>query len=446
MSRKEKRQLDKLQRVKWVKLMLKNVCETLEKNSNNFVCPDYKKNCISNIPQLVSHILTSKASKAPFEEKIEETDCQETNNVVLLVIDGFGYNQFLKNYKKDKFLSRLTHEGDVFPITSTFPSQTTNALTTLNTGLTPQEHGLYEYFIYLKNIGVINTLSFERTDHKHQHGLSEEFDPNILLLKEKTIHTKLKEQGINSFTHINALNACNACSKLLFEGSTIVPGLKMSDTIVGLRKTIEQNQDEKAYHFVHLDSLDTIAHEYGPESYETQVELSLITYLLHKELVQKLDKKAAKKTLILVTADHGGLNVNPKQTTYLNFTNYTMPNLQKGQNQKPIDPTGSLREIFLHVEEEKIPETKQLLEQKLGNKAQILETKEAANKGFFGLGATSTEFFERAGNLMILPFQNETVWFENQEGRRVTFLGQHGGLSEEEMLVPFAAANLGALK
>jgi hypothetical protein len=427
--------------------MLKTICETLEKNNNNFVFPDYKKNCISNIPQLVSHILTSKASKSPFEEKIEETDYQETNNVVLLVIDGFGYNQFLKAYKKDKFLSRLTREGDVFPITSTFPSQTTNALTTLNTGLTPQQHGLYEYFIYLKNIGVINTLSFERTDQKRQHGLSEEeIDPNILLLKEKTIHTKLKEQGISSFTHINAMNALNACSKLLFEGSTIVPGLKMSDTIVGLRKNIEKNQEKKAYYFVHLDSLDTVAHGYGPESYETQVELSLITYLLQKELVQKLDKKAAKKTLILVTADHGGLSVNPKQTTYLNFTNYTMPNLQKGENQKPIDPTGSLREIFLHIKEEKIPETKQLLEQKLGSKAQVIETKEAAQRGFFGLGDTSREFFERTGNLMILPFQNETVWFENSEGRRVTFLGQHGGLSEEEMLVPFGAANLGALK
>ncbi len=424
--------------------MLQNTCETLEKTGNNFVCPDYKKNCISNIPQLVSHALkvNKKTGKAPFEEKIEKTDYEEANNVVLVVIDGFGFNQFLKHYKKDKFLSRLTDQGDTFPLTSTFPSQTTNALTTLNTGLTPQEHGLFEYFIYLKNVGVVNTLSFERTGSPAE----EACNPNILLSKEKTIHTKLKEEGINSFTHISAYNAFNACSKLLFQGSTIMPGLKLSDTIVGLRKNIEKNRDKKSYYFVHLDSLDTIAHEYGPDSYETHVELSLITHLLNKELVQKIDKKTAKETLLLITADHGGLSVNPKQTTYLNFSNYTVPNLQTQKNRAPISPTGSLREVFLHIKEEKIQETKELLEKKIGGKAQILETKEAAKNGFFGLGATSKEFFERTGNLMILPLANETVWFENSEKRRVNFLGQHGGLSEQEMLVPFAVANLGALK
>jgi hypothetical protein len=429
--------------------MLQKNCETLQKNNNSFIYPDYKNNCISNIPRLVSQVfnVNTETKKAPFSSTIKETDYEDANNIILIVIDGFGFNQFLKYHKKNKFLSNLINKGDVFPLTSTFPSQTTNALTTLNTGLTPQEHGLFEYFIYLKNIGVVNTLKFERTESKHQSKLSEEgFDPNILLFKEKTIHNTLKEEGINSFTHINAFNAFNACSKILFQGSTIVPGLKLSDTIVGLRKNLEKNSDKKTYHFVHLDSLDTIAHEYGPFSYEAYVELSLITYLLNKELVQKIDKKTAKKTLMLITADHGGLNVNPKQTIYLDFANKTMPNLQTGENRKPISPTGSLREIFLHIKEEKISETKQLLEQKIGAKAQIVETKEAAENGAFGIGAASKEFFERAGNLMILPYQNETVWFENSMGRRINFLGQHGGLSEDEMLVPFAITKLAELK
>jgi predicted AlkP superfamily pyrophosphatase or phosphodiesterase len=426
--------------------MLKNMCETVEKNTNNFICPDYQKNCISNIPQLVTQAL--KANKTPqkttFEDNIEETDCEEPTNVVLIVIDGFGFNQFQKHYKKDKFLTRLTQKGDVFPLTSTFPSQTTNALTTLNTGLTPQEHGLFEFFIYLKNVGVVNTLSFERTGCKQSNLSIEGFDP--LLFKGKTIHTQLKEQEIDCYAHMNAYNAFNACSKLLFEGATIVPGLKLSDTVVGLRKKIEKNKDKKSYYFVHLDSLDTIAHEYGPDSYEAHAELSLITHVLNKELVQKIDKKTAKKTLLLVTADHGGLNVNPTQTTYLNFNNYTVPNLKTDKTHKTITPTGSLREIFLHIKEEKIGQTKELLEQKIGGKAQIVETKEMAKSGFFGVGATSEEFFERAGNLMMLPYANETIWFENSEGRRVNFLGQHGGLSEEEMLVPFATTNLAALK
>jgi hypothetical protein len=154
---------------------------------------------------------------------------------------------------------------------------------------------------------------------------------------------------------------------------------------VGLRKSLEKNGDKKIYFFVHLDSLDTISHEYGPSSYEAHVELSLITYLIHKDLVQKINSKTAKKTLMLVTADHGGLNVNPKQTTYLKFSHNTISNLQTGEKRKTILPTGSLREVFLHIKEDKILETKQLLEQKIGSKAQIIETKEAAKKGLFGV-------------------------------------------------------------
>jgi hypothetical protein len=50
------------------------------------------------------------------------------------------------------------------------------------------------------------------------------------------------------------------------------------------------------------------------------------------------------------------------------------------------------------------------------------------------------------GNLMILPYGNETVWFESPENGRISFLGQHGGLNEQEMMVPFAMARLNSLK
>jgi hypothetical protein len=245
---------------------------------------------------------------------------------------------------------------------------------------------------------------------------------------------------------MHASNAFNACSKLIFQGSKIIPAIKSSDSIVRLRKNLEENSGKSAYFFVHLDTLDTISHEYGPESYEYYAELSMITYLLNRELVQKIDPKTAKETLLLVTADHGGLNVDPKRTTYLNCLPKAILNLQVEKNRKPILPTGSPREVFLHIKEEKLAETKEWLFQKIGNKAQIIETREAAEKGLFGLGHARRELFERTGNLMILPYRNETVWFENSEGRKTSFLGQHGGLNEQEMLVPFAVATLNSLK
>ena len=109
-------------------------------------------------------------------------------------------------------------------------------------------------------------------------------------------------------------------------------------------------------------------------------------------------------------------------------------------------PIGGPRELLLHIKEEKLAETKEWLVQKIGNIAQIIETKEAAEKGLFGLGIPDREIFERTGNLMVLPYRNETVWFENSEVRENILLGQHGGLNEEEMLVPFSMTKLSKLR
>ena len=430
--------------------MLVQQVESIEKRiDTNFIYPQYNKNGISEIPNTILSLFDAKnkKTKSSLQNSIMMSSPEKINKVVLLVIDGFGFNQFLNHLKENRFLTNLTDRGEVHPLTSVFPSQTTNALATLNTGLTPQEHGLFEYFIYLKDIGLVNALRFERTGSKRQNSLIDEgFDPSILMFKGGTIHNTLKQEGINTFTHIHSSNAFNACSNLIFQGSKIIPAVKTSDLIVRLRKNIEENSGASAYFFVHLDSLDTISHEYGPESYEYSAELSMITYLLQKELVQKIEPKTAKETLLLVTADHGGVKVDPKETTYLNCLPKTMLNLKAGKDRKPIFPLGGPREVFLHIKDEKLIETKEWLSQKIGNKAQIIETKEAAEKGLFGLGVPSGEVFERTGNLMILPYGNETIWFENSENRKISFLGQHGGLNEQEMVVPFAMAKLSSLK
>ena len=191
--------------------MLVQQVESLEKKtSNNFVYPQYDQSCISEIPNMILHLFETRNRKTkPHLENI--TRPERINKVVLLVIDGFGFKQFLNHLKENRFLTNLTNKGEVYPLTSVFPSQTTNALTTLNTGLTPQEHGLFEYFIYLKDIGVVNTLQFERLGSKLRDRLIDKrFDPNLLLLHDKNIHNTLKQNGISTFAHVNTSNAFNA--------------------------------------------------------------------------------------------------------------------------------------------------------------------------------------------------------------------------------------------
>ena len=415
----------------------------VKKTNNNFVYPQYHQNCISNIPQLILNQLGIQTTEPnPLKNRIESSSNRHSK-IVLLIIDGFGFNQFQKHQHQNPFLTALASKGTLSNITSVYPSQTTNALMTLNTGLTPQEHGVFEYFIYLKETGVINALRFERISTKHRKLEEEGFSPN-LMFRGKNIHQTLKNQGIQTYTHLPATNASGACSKLIFEDSTVVPAQKTSDLIVNLRKNLEQTQS--GYFFMHLDSLDTIAHYYGPQSDQFTAELSNLTHLLQRELVEKVEDKTAKETLLLITADHGTIDTNPNNTNYLSRTQTPLTYRKCTRNNKRIPPTGSPRDIFLHIKEDKLEKTKDTLTQQLCSKAQVLETSKAVKAGLFGIGEAPQEFFDRAGNLLILPYDKETIWFSNPEGRKITFWGHHGGLNSEEMLVPFAAVNLNDLK
>ncbi|MCW4021594.1 MAG: alkaline phosphatase family protein [Candidatus Bathyarchaeota archaeon] len=410
-----------------------------------FVYPRYDKNCIANIPGTILDFfgVNHDLSKLPMELT---TKVEGANKVVLFVLDGFGYNQFIRYHKEQKFLSSLAEKSDVFHLTSIFPSQTTNALTSLNTGLTPQEHGLFEYYIYIKEVDrIVNTLRFEPLGSRVRNELLDRgFSPEILF-NGHTIQSRLKEEGIKSFTHIYASYAYSHYSKLLFKDSAFIPSLKSSDLIVTLKKKLEQEKGP-AYFFVHLSNLDTISHEYGPNSYEYEAELSAISYLMNKELIQKIDPQTAKETLLMLTSDHGGVNITPQDTTYLNGFCNILDNLQNGKSGNRILPTGSARDVFLHIKPDKLVETQESLQKRVGHKAKIVETKDAINNGLFGRGKPRKKFVDRAGNLLILPYDKETVWFDHFPEINYNPIGQHGGLSSEEMIVPLAVTRLDSIK
>ena len=430
--------------------MFNDILENIKQNkmNNSFFYPYYSKYCISNLPALILNLFNvnrkNRVSKSlGFHKEIE---IKKTNKIVLFILDGFGLTQFQHYNQQTTFFDNFNKKGHVFPITSIYPSQTTNAIATLNTGLTPQEHALFEYFIYMKKPDmIINTLRFEPMNLDHMKTFRSENFSHDILYNGQTIYEILKGEGIQSYSHMYIRDAYSLCSKVFFKGSTITPSLKSSDLIINLRKTIEKTRGP-AYYFVHLGNLDTIAHQYGPQSEEYFTELSQINSLIKNCLINKIDKKSSKDTLLVLTSDHGELDVHPEKTTYLNKYPKLMKNLQRNKRGSPIMPTGSPRDIFLHVKNEKILETKKFLTKNLGKKAKIMETNVALNRELFGIREVSDKFLERAGNLLILPYDKETIWFEHFKGLKFGSLGHHGGLNQNEMLVPFMASRLCDLK
>ena len=70
-----------------------------------------------------------------------------------------------------------------------------------------------------------------------------------------------------------------------------------------------------------------------------------------------------------------------------------------------------------------------------------MKTSELIEGGFFGPQPTAT-FLQRVGNLVVLPFKGESVYYFERDKFDNHFLGHHGGLTRDEMEIPFIACPL----
>ena len=61
---------------------------------NEFIFPNYKKNCISNIPGTILNFFGDK-NKRKLPKEIFKNVNKNINKIILLVLDGFGLTQFL---------------------------------------------------------------------------------------------------------------------------------------------------------------------------------------------------------------------------------------------------------------------------------------------------------------------------------------------------------------
>ena len=111
-----------------------------------FTLPNYKEN---NIVNLMSSISSSFGKKHQYKQ-LESLGSEKLNNfenVVLIVIDGLGYNYLKK--QKNSFLFKHLHSK----LTTTFLSTTACANTVFQVGYPPQQHALTGWTINLKEVG-----------------------------------------------------------------------------------------------------------------------------------------------------------------------------------------------------------------------------------------------------------------------------------------------------
>jgi predicted AlkP superfamily pyrophosphatase or phosphodiesterase len=360
--------------------------------------------------------------------------------VILLFIDGFGWRFLEPRLARDPFLARFAGEGVVSMITTQFPSTTAAHTTTIHTGLPVGQSGVFEWYYYEPRVGqVIAPLLFSYAGDDARDTLCAAGYKPETLFPSATFYQRLAAQGVTSFIFQHRDYTPSSFSDVMFKGARVAGYRTLPEALVNLTKAVARTRGP-AYFFLYLDSIDALSHGYGPASRQVEAEIGVVLAALESCLHAGLAGRA-HDTLLLVTADHGQVEVSPKTTFYLNRrTPWIKRLLRTDHNGRPLAPAGSARDHFLYVQDHHLEEVQVRLTQELAGHAEVYRTDDLIARGLFGLGAPSAEFLGRVGNLIVLPYRGETVWWFERRRFEQRFWGHHGGLTPEEAQTIFLAS------
>lgn len=384
--------------------------------NQEFVKPRYDEGGFAGIPAKVKNAFASGRYDA----------------VVLFFIDAFGW-RFFEKFQDAPFLKRMAKFGTIEKITSQFPSTTAAHVTTIHTGLPVGESGVYEWFYYEPQAdAVIAPLLFSYAGSWYRDDLSNTGIQPSLIYPRGLFYPELKKMGISPYYFGSRDHTPSTYSSVVMAGAELIAYKTLSEAFINAGLLLEQ-ATTPAYIHLYFEKIDSICHEYGPGS--PQVEAEIETFLLMMEYYFERMLKGKKRILFLMTADHGMAEVDPDTTTYLNrgpafagFERFLKTNRQG----KLLVPAGSPRDMFLHIKEGMLDEAQEFLAVQLEGRADVVKTEFLIDQGYFGT-EVSPRFLSRVGNLVVLSYLHESVWWYEKGKFEMGYYGHHGGLTPQEM-------------
>jgi len=404
--------------------------------------PAYQGYSILNIPASLCSLLGVPAMQAdigaaPLSSEILSPLNSGYQRVVLVLMDALAFHR-LERWMQDgtaPIWNQLARDGLLSPLTSIVPSTTSAALTSLWTGRPAAAHGITGYEMWLKEYGIVaNTIlhtpmAFQNdVDGLERAGFkAEEF------LSLPTLGSHLASQGINSYILMHKSIARSGLSRMLFKDTELRAFFSAADLWINLRYLLDSKRDEKLFAWVYWSEVDHFGHVYGPDDERTAAEFSNFSLALDRLFLAHLSLAARRKTLLILTADHGQI-ATPANPHY-ELRNH--PNLVRRLH---MNPTGENRLAYMYVRPGQYEAVREYIERAWPNQFTLLDSAYALEMGLFGPGEVHVSLLDRLGDLCVLARQDAYLWWAAGDN---PLAGRHGGLSPEEMLVPFLAVPLG---
>ena len=313
-------------------------------------------------------------------------------HVVLMVLDGMGRHIIDKNCNNGSILK--THQ--VMNLNSVYPPTTVAATTAFTTGLAPIESGWLGWHLYLNNE-----------------------DPSITLFKNEINATKEKFTKFN----VEDLLPRNYWYNNLKRAKhyTIYPawGENGVDTLSEAFNKVQEicNKEESNFTYLYWDEPDALMHEYGTTSQIVKVKLLEI-----EEQVEKLANELPNETIVLITADHGLIDVEPIElSNYPDFENCLT---------KPFAGEGRFAQFY--VKEGMQSTFEELFNKYFAESFMLMTKQEFIKSQMAGLNAVNSITQYALGDYVAIG-TGSYYFTEKLSDDDLIFKAHHAGITPEEM-------------
>lgn len=289
------------------------------------------------------------------------------------------------------------------------------------TGLPSGGHGITGYQSYIPEVGgVLNWLKSTVRSHDGEHQLTSA--TSIQRSTPRTVFGRAVAAGVTCTVVMPALLQDSGFSRLLLSGADFVGFHTYGDLLAEAVKA--STQADRTLTYCYIPELDTVGHSHGPESLGWRTQLQLVD-----RFAEQLAHALPSSVRLFVTADHGMIDARRGRAIDLDSESV----LTRGV--RAISGEPRCRHLHTPNPAEVADRWTDLVEQK----CQVLTRADAIESGLFG-PRVSTAAAARIGDVLVIANGATTLIRTDAEPRHSRFPGQHGGLTDDELYVPFIFA------
>jgi predicted AlkP superfamily pyrophosphatase or phosphodiesterase len=330
----------------------------------------------------------------------------KVKSACVVLVDGLGSANLRYRSGHAPFLAnQLNTDGSIM---CGFPSTTVASLASFSTGLRAGKHGMVGYQIFDRETKQnVNLLT----------GIPNAQQASIWQ-SSKTVSELANESNVECFFVGPAEYDGSGFTHATMRGAKYVQAKTIEDRVKAATKILESKGSALVY--LYVPELDQRAHAYGSKSAEWIVQLEDLDLA-----VRKLTNSVPENCGVLLTADHGIVDVDKELQIYIDQLH--LPGL--------VSVGGDPRVLFLYFEGEVTEETKAALKDFVSKRAYVATKAEVVEAGWYG--ETDSVSFGRMPEIFLIANGQTALYHRDfAKPKSLSMIGQHGSISDDELFVP----------